>query len=107
MDYTISNSHNGARNILVVDCGAGKTDVALATVEEGILEILSVASDLHLGGQDFDKRVLNLFVNNFRRKYGKDLTTNCRALLRLSIGCEILKCELSSGYNESTSQFVI
>ena len=84
------------REILVFDFGGGTFGATLATVEEGIIEVRSVAGDTHLGGEDFDNRLVNHFVNGFKRTYSKDLTTNARALCRLRSACERAKRTLSS-----------
>jgi len=96
IDHTLTNWYPGERKTLIVDLGAGTLDVVLVTAEETILEVHSTASDLWLGGMDFDKRILNLFVNEFKRKYRKDVTSNPRALRRLRTACEAAKRELST-----------
>jgi L1 cell adhesion molecule like protein len=96
-DYAVNNGHlQREGNILAIDIGARTTDVGLITVEEGILEVKSVASDDDLGGNDFDNRLVNYFVNLFKRQHGKDLTSNIRYMQRLRTTCEGIKCELSS-----------
>ncbi|KAH0558929.1 hypothetical protein GP486_004443 [Trichoglossum hirsutum] len=95
-DYVITRRFEGERNVLVADFGAGTFNVVLASFEEGILEVKSTASDLHLGGEDYDNRMVNHFVNEIKRKTKKDLTVNRRALRRLRTACEAAKCELSS-----------
>jgi heat shock protein 1/8 len=69
IDHTLTNWSQGERKTLIVDLGAGTLDVVLVTAEEGILEVHSTVSDLWLGGMDFDNRILNHFVNEFKRKY--------------------------------------
>jgi heat shock 70kDa protein 1/2/6/8 len=96
IDCAVSNRQTRESNLLVVDVGAGTTDVVLATVEDGIIEIKSTACDLHLGGEDFDNRVVNFLLGKFKRETGKDLSVNCRALLRLRLASERAKCQLSS-----------
>jgi heat shock protein 1/8 len=75
--------------------------VSLLTIEEGIFEVKSTAGDTHLGGEDFDNRLVNHFVNEFKRKHKKDLTTNARALRRLRTACERAKRTLSSAAQTS------
>jgi heat shock protein 1/8 len=96
IDHTLTNWSEKERKTLIVDLGAGTLDVVLVTAEEDILEVRSTASDLWLGGMDFDNRVLNHFVNEFKRKYKLDVTENVRALRRLRTACEAAKHELST-----------
>lgn len=77
-----SRSGLGERNVLIFDLGGGTFDVSLLTIEEGIFEVKSTAGDTHLGGEDFDERLVNHFANEFQRKYKKDLKTSPRALRR-------------------------
>jgi len=58
-------------NVLIFDLGGGTFDVSLLTIEEGIFEVKSTAGDTHLGGEDFDNRLVNHFVNEFKRKHKK------------------------------------
>jgi len=84
------------RNVLIFDLGGGTFDVSLLTIEEGIFEVKSTAGDTHLGGEDFDSRLVNFFVSEFKRKFKKDVTTNARSLRRLRTACERAKRTLSS-----------
>ncbi|KAL0590190.1 hypothetical protein ABG067_001835 [Albugo candida] len=86
----------GERNILIFDLGGGTFDVSLLTIEEGIFEVKATAGDTHLGGEDFDNRLVDHFVAEFNRKHRKDITTNQRALRRLRTACERAKRTLSS-----------
>lgn len=86
----------GERNVLIFDLGGGTFDVSLLTIEEGIFEVKSTAGDTHLGGEDFDERLVNHFAKEFQRKYKKDLTGNARALRRLRTACERAKRTLSA-----------
>lgn len=86
----------GERNILVFDLGGGTFDVSILTIEEGIFEVKATAGDTHLGGEDFDNRMVNHFVQDFKRKYKKDISGNARALRRLRTACERAKRALSS-----------
>lgn len=71
------------------------------TIEDGIFEVKSTAGDTHLGGEDFDNRMVDHFVQEFKRKYKKDLTSNKRALRRLRTACERAKRTLSSSSQAS------
>eukprot|EP00854_Cymbomonas_tetramitiformis_P018813 gene18813-22477_t len=86
----------GERNILIFDLGGGTFDVSLLTIEEGIFEVKATAGDTHLGGEDFDNRLVQHFVQEFKRKNKKDITGNKRALRRLRTACERAKRTLSS-----------
>ncbi|XP_031483167.1 heat shock cognate 70 kDa protein-like [Nymphaea colorata] len=87
---------SGEKNVLIFDLGGGTFDVSLLTIEEGIFEVKATAGDTHLGGEDFDNRMVNHFVQEFKRKHKKDITGNARALRRLRTACERAKRTLSS-----------
>ncbi|KAL9460037.1 hypothetical protein AB3S75_003268 [Citrus x aurantiifolia] len=89
-------SRSGEKNVLIFDLGGGTFDVSLLTIEEGIFEVKATAGDTHLGGEDFDNRLVNHFVAEFRRKHKKDISGNARALRRLRTACERAKRTLSS-----------
>ena len=89
-------SRKGEQNVLIFDLGGGTFDVSLLTIEEGIFEVKATAGDTHLGGEDFDNRLVNHFVAEFRRKHKKDISGNARALRRLRTACERAKRTLSS-----------
>nr|AAR21578.1 heat shock protein 70 [Phytophthora nicotianae] len=86
----------GERNVLIFDLGGGTFDVSLLSIEEGIFEVKATAGDTHLGGEDFDNRLVDHFTQEFKRKHRKDLTHNQRALRRLRTACERAKRTLSS-----------
>uniref|UniRef100_A0A0D3AEW4 Uncharacterized protein n=1 Tax=Brassica oleracea var. oleracea TaxID=109376 RepID=A0A0D3AEW4_BRAOL len=86
----------GEKNVLIFDLGGGTFDVSLLTIEEGIFEVKSTAGDTHLGGEDFDNRMVNHFVQEFKRKNKKDISGSPRALRRLRTACERAKRTLSS-----------
>ena len=94
--YGLDKKVTGERNVLIFDLGGGTFDVSLLTIEEGIFEVKATAGDTHLGGEDFDNRLVNHFVQEFKRKNKKDLSTNPRALRRLRTACERAKRTLSS-----------
>jgi len=92
----------GERNVLIFDLGGGTFDVSLLSIEDGIFEVKATAGDTHLGGEDFDNRMVNHFVTEFKRKNrGKDPTGNARALRRLRTACERAKRTLSSSHQAS------
>ncbi|CAA0806478.1 Heat shock 70 kDa protein 5 [Striga hermonthica] len=96
LDKRTAASGRGERNVLVFDLGGGTFDVSLLTIEEGIFEVKATAGDTHLGGEDFDNRLVNHFVSEFRRKHKKDISGSARALRRLRTACERAKRTLSS-----------
>ncbi|XP_064119547.1 heat shock 70 kDa protein cognate 4-like [Macrobrachium nipponense] len=91
----------GEKNVLIFDLGGGTFDVSILSIDEGVFEVKSTAGDTHLGGEDFDNRMVNHFVQEFQRKYKKDLTTNKRAIRRLRTACERAKRTLSSSTQAS------
>jgi len=91
----------GEKNILIFDLGGGTFDVSVLTIDDGIFEVKSTAGDTHLGGEDFDNRMVNHFVEEFKRKNKKDITSNKRALRRLRTACERAKRTLSSSSQAS------
>ncbi|KAL7692405.1 putative Heat shock protein 70 family [Plasmopara halstedii] len=86
----------GEHHVLIFDLGGGTFDVSLLTIEEGIFEVMATAGDTHLGGEDFDNRLVEYFVAEFKRKHRKDLSVNQRALRRLRTACERAKRTLST-----------
>ena len=74
--YGLDKKVTGERNVLIFDLGGGTFDVSLLTIEEGIFEVKATAGDTHLGGEDFDNRLVNHFVQEFKRKNKMDLSSN-------------------------------
>ncbi|CAB3370529.1 Hypothetical predicted protein [Cloeon dipterum] len=99
--YGLDKKAQGERNVLIFDLGGGTFDVSILTIEDGIFEVKSTAGDTHLGGEDFDNRMVNHFVQEFKRKHKKDLSVNKRALRRLRTACERAKRTLSSSTQAS------
>ncbi|KAH3757708.1 70 kDa heat shock protein 3 [Pelomyxa schiedti] len=75
---------------------AGTFDVSLLAIEEGVFEVKATSGDTHLGGEDFDNRMVDFFAKDFKRRYNKDMSGNARALRRLRTACERAKRTLSS-----------
>merc|ERR1712032_838042 len=94
--YGLDKKGAGEANVLIFDLGGGTFDVSILTIEDGIFEVKSTAGDTHLGGEDFDNRMVNHFVQEFKRKHKKDLTANKRSLRRLRTACERAKRTLSA-----------
>ncbi|KAF7261106.1 hypothetical protein EG68_01609 [Paragonimus skrjabini miyazakii] len=94
--YGLDKKVAGERNVLIFDLGGGTFDVSVLSIEDGIFEVKSTAGDTHLGGEDFDSRLVNYFIQEFKRKHKKDLSENKRALRRLRTACERAKRTLSA-----------
>jgi len=99
--YGLDKKVVGEKNVLIFDLGGGTFDVSLLTIEDGIFEVKATAGDTHLGGEDFDNRLVNHFAQEFKRKYKKDITSNARSLRRLRTACERAKRTLSSSAQTS------
>nr|KAJ0194167.1 hypothetical protein LSAT_V11C800430320 [Lactuca sativa] len=100
--YGVDNRFGGKKNVLIFDLGGGTFDVSILTIDGvGKFEVKAVAGDTHLGGEDFDNRIVNYCVEDFKKKWNKDLTGNERALGRLKVACEKAKRILS--YDTQTS----
>lgn len=95
--YGLDKNLKGERNVLIFDLGGGTFDVSVLTIDEGSLfEVKSTAGDTHLGGEDFDNRLVNHLVDEFNRKFRKDIRNNVRAIRRLRTAAERAKRTLSS-----------
>ncbi|KAK7591110.1 hypothetical protein V9T40_002723 [Parthenolecanium corni] len=95
--YGLDKNLQGDKNVLIFDLGGGTFDVSILNITEGSLfEVLSTAGDTHLGGEDFDNRIVNHLKEEFKRKYRKDISNNHRALRRLRTAAERAKRTLSS-----------
>ena len=88
-------------NVLIFDLGGGTFDVSILTLDDGIFEVKATAGDTHLGGEDFDNRLVDHFVKEFLRKHKKDISGNKRALRRLRTACERAKRTLSASAQAS------
>lgn len=100
--YGLDKNLKGEKNVLIFDLGGGTFDVSILSIDEGSLfQVKSTAGDTHLGGEDFDNRLVNHFVEEFKRKFKKDLSSNPRALRRLRTACERAKRTLSSSTEAS------
>ncbi|XP_038999159.1 heat shock 70 kDa protein BIP2-like [Hibiscus syriacus] len=86
----------GEKNILVYDLGGGTFDVSILTIDNGVFEVLSTSGDTHLGGEDFDHRVMDYFIKLIKKKYNKDISKDNKALGKLRRECERAKRALSS-----------
>jgi len=85
----------GEKNILVFDLGGGTFDVTLLTIDNGVFEVLATNGDTHLGGEDFDQRVMAYFMKLFKKKHKKDMSKDKRAIQKLRREVERVKRTLS------------
>ena len=99
--YGLDLKTDKERNVLIFDLGGGTFDVTLLCIDNGIFEVKATAGDTHLGGEDFDIRLVNHFSEEIKRKYKVDISANHRALRRLRTACERAKRLLSSSTNAS------
>ncbi|KAK2707179.1 hypothetical protein QYM36_015009 [Artemia franciscana] len=94
--YALDKKNDSERNVLIFDLGGVTFDVSILVIEGGIFEVKPTAGNTHLGGEDFDNRLVCHFVKEFIRKHKVDLSTNSRALNRLRTACERAKRTLSA-----------
>ena len=100
--YGLDKNLKNEKNVLIFDLGGGTFDVSILTIDEGsIFEVRSTAGDTHLGGEDFDNRMVSHFIQEFKRKNRKDMSKNSRSLRRLRTACERAKRTLSSSSEAS------
>ncbi|XP_052078718.1 heat shock protein 70 B2-like [Mytilus californianus] len=100
--YGLDKNLKGEKNVLIYDLGGGTFDVSILTIDEGsMFEVRSTAGDTHLGGEDFDIRMVDFFMQEFKRKHHKDMSGNNRAVRRLRTACERAKRTLSSSAEAS------
>ncbi|CAM4928587.1 unnamed protein product [Rotaria socialis] len=94
--YGLDKQALAEKNVLIFDLGGGTFDVSVLVIDHGIFEVKSTAGDTHLGGEDFDNRMVTLFVQEFKRKTNKDMSQNTKAMRRLRTACERAKRTLST-----------
>lgn len=99
--YGLDKESQGEMNVLIFDLGGGTFDVSLLTIEDGIFEVKATAGDTHLGGEDFDNRLVQFCVDDFKKKEGANLTSSQRSLRRLRTQCERAKRTLSAATQAS------
>jgi molecular chaperone DnaK len=92
--YGLDKKNN--ETILVFDLGGGTFDVSLLEVGDGVFEVLSTSGDTHLGGDDFDRKIVDFLIEGFRSEHGIDLSKDAQALQRLTEASEKAKVELST-----------
>ncbi|XXG54701.1 hypothetical protein AAC387_Pa03g2514 [Persea americana] len=89
-------SNGMKKNVLIFDLGGGTFDVSILTIEDENFEVKAITGDTHLGGEDFDNRMVDHFIRDFKRKHKLDVSDNPRAIRRLKTACEKAKRTLSS-----------
>jgi len=89
---------DGEKNVLVFDLGGGTFDVSLLTIDNGVFEVVATNGDTHLGGEDFDQRVMEHFIKLYKKKKGKDLRKDARAVQKLRREVEKAKRALSAAH---------
>ena len=94
--YGLDKKGQGEKNVLIFDLGGGTFDVSLLTIEDGIFEVKATAGDTHLGGEDFDNKLVEHCAAEFMKKTGIDIRKNPRAMRRLRTQAERAKRILSS-----------
>ncbi|GAT99668.1 heat shock protein 70 putative [Entamoeba histolytica] len=94
--YGLDKKSSGEKKVLIFDLRGGTFDVSVLAIEEGVFEVKATNGDTHLGGEDFDNRLVKYFIGEFERKYKKDISGNARAVRRLRTACERAKRTLSS-----------
>lgn len=99
--YGLDKKGKGEKNILIFDLGGGTFDVSLLTIDDGVFEVKATAGDTHLGGEDFDSKIVDYCAAEFQKKTGHDLRDNPRAVRRLRTQCERAKRILSSSTQAS------
>jgi heat shock protein 1/8 len=99
--YGLDKNHKDERNILIVDCGGGTHDISVLTIDDGVFEVKAVNGNGHLGGSDIDNTLVQFLAEEFKKKNGKDLTSNKKAVSRLKAAAERAKRTLSSSTTAS------
>jgi len=99
--YGLDKKGKGEQTVLIFDLGGGTFDVSLLAIDDGFFEVKATGGNTHLGGEDFDNRMVDHMAQEFKKKYKKDLTVNARAVRRLRTACEKAKRSLSSSHQAS------
>lgn len=94
--YGLDRKSKKEENILVFDLGGGTFDVTLLTIDNGVFEVKATAGDTHLGGEDFDQRMMDYCIAQFKKKHGSDLSGDMKAIARIRRQCETAKRTLST-----------
>ena len=95
--YGLDTNASDEQKVLIFDLGGGTFDVSLLTIDDGIFEVMATAGNTHLGGEDFDNRMVEYFVDEIKKKLRTDIRDNKRAIRKLRTACERAKRTLSMG----------
>lgn len=85
--YGLDKKNQGERNVLIFDLGGGTFDVSLLQIDDGVFEVKATAGDTHLGGEDFDNKLVEYCLSEFLKRKKIDIKNNARALRRLRTQC--------------------
>ncbi|KAL8259941.1 hypothetical protein R6Q59_027894 [Mikania micrantha] len=97
LDHRLDQTWQNVKNVLVFDLGGGTFDVSLLKISKtGVIDVIAVGGDTHLGGEDFDATLVSYCIQDFEKKHRENITNNPRALARLKVACEKAKKDLSS-----------
>jgi L1 cell adhesion molecule like protein len=96
MAYGLQTNHTGSRNVMIFDCGGGTHDVSLLEISDGLFEVKATGGDTHLGGSDFDQRIVEYLIKEFKQKHNVDLSENKKAIRRMAAAAERAKRTLST-----------
>jgi len=96
--YGLQQPKDEEQHVLIFDLGGGTFDVSLLSIDSGVFEVKATAGDTHLGGEDFDNKLMDFLVKEFQKKEKLDIRDSDRALRRLRTACERAKCALSSSH---------
>jgi len=99
--YGLDKKVGNEQHVLIFDLGGGTFDVSILSIEDGIFEVKATRGDTHLGGEDFDNRMVDHLLKEFRKKFKKDMAGNKRAMRRLRTACERAKRTLSASSQAS------
>ncbi|CAG0882060.1 unnamed protein product, partial [Cyprideis torosa] len=99
--YGLDKKLKSEQTVLIFDLGGGTFDVSILTIADGVFEVKATSGNTHLGGEDFDNRLVTHFISDIKRKYNKDISGNKRAVRRLRTACERAKRTLSSSTQAS------
>lgn len=99
--YGLDKTKDGEMNVLIYDLGGGTFDVSLLTLEDGLFQVRATNGHTHLGGEDFDNRIVSWCVEDFKKRFKKDLSASAKSLRRLRTACERAKRTLSSAMQAS------
>merc|ERR1711959_852829 len=92
--YGLDKKDGGEQNILVFDLGGGTFDVSVLTIDSGVFEVMATNGDTHLGGEDFDNRIMDHMFKTFKRKYGKDAGKDKRAVQKMRDDADFKKHQI-------------